>query len=231
MKYRKFCSCLSEGDLVRSSQSAPDHPNPLLMIIIYLYEDPLDWSWSLPQWLCDGLLIGNGGVFKYINQFSTQGIKRGRSMTTYSFLREIEVSMPNPKKDKKNAYGSNGSSSGSKTIGSGFKWVNIELDDSSVLELEQSEATLEYLSACLCGLADNGLGFKVAPSSDGKSICATLYKSDTGSGGISYGLSAFAGNVRDAELALLYKYEVSLEGSFDNIDRYVSDTTSRSRFR
>lgn len=122
-------------------------------------------------------------------------------------------------------------SSGGQRGNAQWQWVNITLTDEDTELLSRSDVTLEYLALSCVALADDGIGFKVEPTDDGKSIRATLYRPDFPSRGVISGVSSYADNVRDALMVALHKLDVYLGGDFSTIpDKAVRDGT-RPRFR
>jgi len=153
------------------------------------------------------------------------------NLTSYTILREIGLYMPR-KKGSPNATERNTRFSDSRQgERNELKWLNIRLEVNDVNALEQSDATFEYLSASIVGLANDGIGVSIKSVDNGKSCCVTLIGSDLSGSGDTFGLSSFAGNVRDALLVALYKFDEKLGGTFDNGSEFVSDTKQGARFR
>jgi len=127
--------------------------------------------------------------------------------------------------------GLNGANSSSKGSDVEWKWHNIKLTDEDAEFLASSDATLEYLATCACELADNGVRFKIEPTDGGKSIRATLYGPYLDNDAVLVGVSSYAGTVRDALLACLYKFDHYLGGSFSNVVLEDASNRPSTRFR
>jgi len=152
-------------------------------------------------------------------------------LTSYDCLRELELYMP--RGAKKNGTTANNGTDNRGGKGSDVKWVwgNCKLSDEDTAELSDSEDTLEYLATCLAGLGNDGFGFTCKPVDKGESHCCTIFRPDFPVAGTTIGVSAFAGNIRDAILACLYKLDTYGGGDFTGFDVESGNTGSKSRFR
>ena len=139
--------------------------------------------------------------------------------------------MPRKKQGVAHVAGSQRFDSNSKVLRGEFKWLNVRLEPKDIEELERSDSTLEFLAASLCGLASDGYGFSIKPTDQGKSYCVTIHRPDSDDSGVTYGMSSFGGELRDALLVALYKFDVCLEGSFDDIGQFLETSKPQQRFR
>lgn len=152
-------------------------------------------------------------------------------LTSRDFLRKIGANMPRKGRAQNATRGNTPPRIGESSHRDELKWLNIRLEADDLDTLEQSDATLEYLSACIVGLANDGFGISIKPVDKGESICCTIIGSHPDFDGVSYGLSSFAGNVRDALLVSLYKLDEKLGGTFNNADKFAVPAKQTSRFR
>lgn len=113
---------------------------------------------------------------------------------------------------------------------SSIQWINVTLSDEDYNELERSEATLEYLAACLLGLVGEGLCISVKPNVERNNISVTIYRPADDNGGGGVGLSAFATDVRDAALVALYKFDTKCGGEFPHSDELDTPNQRQRRF-
>ena len=161
-----------------------------------------------------------------LNDFGFYGV-----FNTSAIFSIVRLKMPR----KKNVYGSANQQHNDKPIssgnGNGWRWINVELDDSDIELVEQSDSTLEYLAACVLSLADDGYGVSVKPVDGGKSICCTIYRPDFPDTGVTAGLSSFGGSVHDALLSALYKFDEKCGGEFTREHLGSSADKPKRRFR
>jgi len=152
-------------------------------------------------------------------------------LTNRDFFSEMSSFMPRKGRaqnvDKRNSP----ARAGSEKNGNQLIWLNIKLEDNDLDALEQSDNTFEYLSACAIGLASDGFGISLKPIDQGESYCFTIIGSDSDGSGVSYGLSSFAGNVRDVLLVGLYKFDEKLGGTFTDAHKFTIPAKQASRFR
>lgn len=159
------------------------------------------------------------------------GAKSQENLTTYTILRELGIYMPR-KKGSTNATERNSRFNSSGTVERNeLKWLNIKLEPDDIVALEQSDATFEYLAASVVGLGNDGIGISIKTLDQGETHCVTLIGSDGTSDSLSFGISSFAGNLRDALLVALYKFDEKLGGDFTNAAHFVSNQKQGSRFR
>jgi hypothetical protein len=169
---------------------------------------------------------------KMWHDFDKYGSYWGKPITGWTIFRELELKMPAKKDVRNGSTGNvNGNGGGSKGSNDGWKWVNVTLSDDDARLLTKSDATLEYLSACGAELADRGYGFKVESTDQGKSVRCVVYRPDFPVRGRIIGVSAYAGNARDAILACLYKLDTYLGGDFSTVGDDDLPETQRPRFR
>lgn len=95
-----------------------------------------------------------------------------------------------------------------------FHWLTVRLEAEDVAWLGECTDNMETIVAALLGLCDRGYGFTCKPTRKHDGFCATLLSpvSDDYAGTIA--LAAYGSNVRDTCLALLYKFEHCLGGTF-----------------
>jgi len=173
-----------------------------------------------------------GELDKYLKWYLRHGVRFGEILSANTIFRELRVNMPR-KKGTNNAgiNHANGNSGSRKGGNVEWKWHNIKLTDEDAEFLAGSDATLEYLAISACELADNGFGFKVEPTDGGKSIRATIYGSYMDNELILVGVSSYGGTVRDALLAVLYKFDHYLGGDFSSVVLENASDRPTSRFR
>lgn len=152
-------------------------------------------------------------------------------LSSYETLRELGLYMPRKKGDKANVDGNSRFGGKQSVFGNELKWINIPLTDEDIDELSGSQSTVEFLAASLCSLATDGYGFSIKPVDSGKSLCCTINRPDLFGDGIAYGMSSFAGELRDVLLVALYKFDVKLEGDFANCTPFLETSKPRQRFR
>lgn len=195
-------------------------------------QDPDDWSWSVPYWLIPAWTDRRDKVLFLLMWKEKWGRRFDERLTGYDILRELWVTMPrkkgspndNANKPSTNRFGKSGDRNE-------WKWVNLELSDDDLSELEQSQATLEYLAACAVGLGDEGIGITVVPCDEGKSFRFTFYGSVPGVANVTFGVSSYGGTIRDALLVGLYKFDILLGGDFDTVKHNIDTEKPRRRFR
>jgi len=193
---------------------------------------PDDYSWFLTR---NQLAIYSrcfASLEKYLKWYLAHGVRFGEILSTSSCFREMGLYMPR-KKGAQNGTNVNndGNNRGGQGSNAQWQWINIRLSDEDFDVLGGSDATLVNLALSAVSLADDGIGFKIEPTDEGKSIRATLYRSDFPSRGVISGVSSYADNVRDALLAALYKLDVYLGGDFSTIPQEAIRDGSRPRFR
>lgn len=163
-----------------------------------------------------------------------RNVERNRTMQGVSFHTFTALRMCNMTQKPRTKNGNNNARSGAggnKSLGGSgtVQWCNIRLAPEDVLDLERSEATLEYLGARFVELAVSGANISLKPADGGQSFCATLIcPPHEGSSG-SVGLSGFGGNVRDALLVLVYKFDVICGGEIDTLSNFVTPVHNRFR--
>lgn len=137
------------------------------------------------------------------------------------------------RKAKSNGAASNNGVNRSSRTGGDAKWVwaNCKLSDEDNTNLADSETTLEYLATSIVALGNDGLGVTIKPVDSGESICVTIYRPNFPDAGTTVGVSAFAGNIRDAILACLYKLDTYGGGDFSGFDLESGSSGARPRFR
>jgi len=96
-----------------------------------------------------------------------------------------------------------------------FRWINITLTSEDINTLEREEASLEQLALAFIQLGVRGLGLAVKYDSVGKSYAVSIYGSDTTNHMQPCGISGKSADLRDALLVSLYRFNHSLQGSFD----------------
>lgn len=138
-----------------------------------------------------------------------------------------------PRKKQNNGSAANHNGDDNRRQGSGAKWVwaNIHLENEDIEYLSQSDSSMEFLATSVLALGDDGIGITVKPVDNGKSICCTLYRSDSANPSVIIGVSSFGSTVRDALMVALYKLDEKLGGEFDNAAHFTQDTGERPRFR
>lgn len=139
-----------------------------------------------------------------------------------------------PRKGKTNVSGINNNVSNGNSGKGGrneWKWVNLKLSDEDIDTLAKSDATLEYLACCGVALANDGIGFKVEPTDEGKSIRCTIYRPNFNGRGDIIGISSYSDNVRDAILAGLYKLDNYMGGDFSTYSPEDAIESATPRFR
>jgi hypothetical protein len=192
---------------------------------------PDDWGWSfdlpfLSKWSKYGFDLTD-----LIERFDAGKLRYVDRLTTYHILREMRLDMGRTKKPDGTTTG-NGSNSGvGKGGGVKWQWANCRLSDDDIAVLGRSDATLEYVAACLAVLGDDGYGVTIKSVDKGKSRCVTLYRPDFPRTGFTVGVSSFGNNVRDAGLAVLYKLDNYGGGDFTAFDVEGDSDSERPRFR
>lgn len=137
------------------------------------------------------------------------------------------------RKPKANGSASNNGVNGSGSKGSDvkWKWGNCKLSNEDIASLEQSDATLDYLATCIVSLVADGFGVTLKPTDSGKSRCCTIYRPDFPTVGVTVGVSAFGGDIRDAILTCLYKLDNYGGGDFTGFELEGDTEGTRPRFR
>jgi hypothetical protein len=133
-------------------------------------------------------------------------------MNTYDLLKECKHIMSRRKVENGSVKHPGSNTGGGFGQSAKFRWNNVRFTADDVEYLNASSATLEQLAASLLGLVDDGYGFSAKPSSEGKSVVVSLNRPSVVNPGVINGVSAFAPNVRDGLLALLYKFDHYLGG-------------------
>lgn len=196
-----------------------------------VYQEPDNWGDCIPPRLL-GVIAGKyDAMTKIFRWYMTAGVRLNQRLTTYDILSEMRLYMPrkgkqNGNTDKPRFHDNRGTGGGNE-----WKWANIRLDDEDIAILEQSDASLEFLAACIVVLADDGIGVTIKPVDAGKSFCCTLNRPSDTDTGVVIGVSSFAGTIRDALLVSLHKLDHKLGGEFANAEHFVSATPERPRFR
>jgi hypothetical protein len=148
-------------------------------------------------------------------------------------LSEIIYEMRIPMTRKKGVTNvSNGTSAGragTRSSTGSFEFINVKLSDEDAIFLDEQDATLPELAARLLSLADDGYGVGVKNLDLGQSICCTLTHPAGDDPTCTLAVSSFGGNVRDAVLSLLFKFDHKLAGEFP--DRANAAIAAKPRFR
>lgn len=139
--------------------------------------------------------------------------------------------MPRGKKTNGTANDNGSNNRSSAGGGTQWKWGNCKLSDEDIATLERDQSTVEYLATCLVALGSDGFGFTCKPVDKGESYCCTIFRPDYPSVGTTVGVSAFAGNIRDAILTCLYKLDNYGGGDFTGFDIENDNQGSKPRFR
>lgn len=127
--------------------------------------------------------------------------------------------------------GTNGTRDSGQGSGNEWKWINIPLQDEDAFHLDGSDLTLEFLAGSIASLANDGYGVTIKPTDNGETVCCTIYRPNFPRRGVTIGISGFAGNVRDALLVTMYKFDEKLGGSFTNYTEFDTPNREKSRFR
>ncbi len=168
-------------------------------------------------------------IVKELRNVQRNRTMQGVSFHTFTALRMCNMTQkPRSKNGNNNAGSSTGSDKSLGGLGT-VQWINIRLSPEDVLELERSEATLEYLGARFVELAVSGLNISLKPVDGGRSFCATLIRPPHEGSSGSVGLSGFGGNVRDALLVLVYKFDVICGGEADTLSNFIAPVYDRFR--
>lgn len=201
------------------------------MTIIYWEYEPDCWGDSFTQCFLAAWFTNRLKVLWHFKWMLRNNALPGDKLTSYECLRELGLYMPAKRGQKKDAPGNSRFERGTEMRGNEWKWVNIPITDADIDELSGSESTFEFLAASLCALAGDGIGFSIKLIDSGKSFCVTLNGPDIPGGSTIYGVSSFAGELRDALLVALYKFDIHLEGDWSNVTKLVEAAKPRQRFR
>lgn len=138
-----------------------------------------------------------------------------------------------PRKKGSNVNNTNGSAklSTSDYDRDSLRWCNIKLEDDDLAALEQSDATLEYLAARLCEISSDGINASIRHVDGGKSVCVSLLFPVSRGAIRTIGISSFGGNIRDAILCTVYKFDIRLDGDIESAIELLSTETAQRRFR
>jgi len=118
-----------------------------------------------------------------------------------------EKEMPRGKQnstDKKRANG--------KTASKTVKWVNVRLDDTDGVAIEQYGDSRDNLLLDLAEISVRGGDFGVKWTDDGETVMAYCIVDDAAVENQRVGLSGYASNATDAITSLLYKLHIKLDG-------------------
>lgn len=201
------------------------------MTTVYWDKDPDYWGDAFThRFLSAWAASGNEALALFAWLCKNRRIPSAK-LTSYETLRELGLYMPRKKGEAKNATGDSRFGGKQPVFGNELKWINIPLSDEDVDVLSRSESSVEFLAASLCALAVDGYGFSVKPVDSGKSLCCTINRPDLFGDGVAYGMSSFAGELRDVLLVALYKFDVKLEGDFSNCTPFLETSKPRQRFR
>lgn len=201
------------------------------MTIVYWEYEPDNWGDCFTPQFIIAWMLHRDTIAKNFNWLWKNCRIPNTKLTSYECLRDLGLYMPRKKGDEKNVQHTRFNDSSSKGGGNEWKWVNIRLEPEDITALEQSTSTFEFLAASLCALGDDGIGFSVKPVDSGKSFCVTLNRPDSENPSVIYGLSSFAGNIHDALLVALYKFDICLEGDFSNAPKFIETAKPQQRFR
>jgi len=162
----------------------------------------------------------------------TRPIKYGNRLTSNTILSEVDFIMANKLRKQNGAKSGNASGTNSTPSKRNIRWLNIYFEDEDVAQLEQSTATLEYLSARLLALVSTNVSTSSRVQDDGKSYCVTIiYTPDDGVEGDSLGFSGFGDNIRDAALGAIYKHDIKLDANLPAASQLYADQKQSKRFR
>ncbi len=129
---------------------------------------------------------------------------------------------------KPSRHGSGTSNSNGKP--SSFQWINIPLTSEDLDTLEREEASIELLAYDFIQLGVRGFGLSVKYDNARKSYSVSIYGSDSTNNNKPCGISGSSAELRDALLVSLYRFNIGLQGSFD--DSTTSNTILQSgRFK
>ena len=192
--------------------------------------DPDDWSSDFSrQFLCvwsyrDAAVMA---MFKDLESF-----KRNKYgvVTSNNILSEMENPMSRTKGKSQNANGTNGSDNRKSAYSNQLQWANFKLTDEDKEALSADEHSIEYISAYLASLANDGWSVTIKRLPDGKSFSCSIIRPHPIRSGVSVGISSFGSSVRNAQLSLMYKFGVLLGEDVDNIDEFIGDVAQRSDF-
>lgn len=199
--------------------------------ILYVTQEPEDWSVCFSREFLFAWFVHRERILWVFRWYMTTSVHRYRNLTSYDIFSELKGYKMPRKKGEPNASGDRFKRDNSGVQRNDIKWLNIKLTDEDVNELTASDATFEFLVASVVGLCTDGLALSIKTVDEGKSYCVTLIGSNLGSSGAAYGLSSFAGELRDALLVSLYKFDTYLEGDISNGDKFVNSTQQDKRFR
>lgn len=207
---------------------SPVFPN--LMNSYNLLNEPDDWSNSISRGVFTHWSRHGHFVLSLVAKCEERSRHTDYKITGSTILRELDL-MPR----KKGSY--NGSTNGSPNAnhsgtlrGNDVKWFNRRLTPEDLNELERADASLDFLLARIVELVDDGHGVSLKSTDRGASRSCTIIGSDLHNPGVSYGVSGFGGNLRDALLTAVYKYDVLLEGDITNVATSNSDLQQERRF-
>jgi hypothetical protein len=197
-----------------------------------LWRMPDDWSQVFTFAQLNRLSDSYARHSFYLRWYETSGVFFGEIFSTYTYFRECGLKMPR-KMEQKNVRADNNAGNNNRGArgNAEWRWINITLRDEDISILATSDATLEYLATCAVVLADDGIGFKIEPADEGKSIRCTIYRPNMGDGNVIVGVSSYSSTVRDTLLACLYKLDTYLGGDFSTIPDEIVHKSERPRFR
>jgi len=195
------------------------------------YYEPEDWGWFIQPTIISAVIARQKELRFLFWWFDKYARSETDKITSWKIFRELRLEMPRKKGSNGTASNNGGNSNSGEGKRNEWKWANVKFSDEDLDVLAASDQTLEFLSACICALANDGIGVTIKPVDAGKSVCCTLYRPDYPGDGVTLGVSAFGGNVRDALLSVLYKLDNYGGGDFTGFDIEVSSETPKSRFR
>lgn len=149
----------------------------------------------------------------------------------YGVLRQMEEKLRKKKGFTNGNSGYANRDTGGGDRGGQFVFCNLPLSDADLVALEQSEVSMEFLAARLFAIFGDGASFAMRHVDSGESVCCTIHRPDSGNAGVVYGYSSFGASEYDAALVAVYRFDIHLEGSFDNIVRYAPTAKQERRFR
>jgi hypothetical protein len=192
---------------------------------------PDDWSEAISPIVLARVSTYNVPFFRLFDEYPKNGVKFDAPISTYACLRELRLEMPRGKNKNAGANDNGSNNRGGARGDAKWIWGNCRLSNEDLATLEQSTDTLDYLATCLASLGNDGFGFTCKPVDEGKSHCCTIFRPDFPTSGVTIGVSAFGGNLRDAILTCLYKLDAYGGGDFTGFDVEIGNNSERPRFR
>jgi len=156
--------------------------------------------WLLRHWYRDNVILHKGSMDKRIERF--------RDVIYTVRLARERITM---------AKKSTSVSSSSSKANSGFKpvsWVNCNLTDEHIEQIENWELSDTELLTAMSALVGEGYALSVKKSPDGQSVMATIVGNSSDCENTGRGMSAFASTPDDAFKVLLFKHYDILGGKW-----------------